>query len=165
MAEGEADALRECTVPQRIYADGIAEAALRPCGSVIDDQIGDGGTERGDALRRNNVAQAGNAATLRQNFKQTGGDFDAAYAGTAPEGDGILPVAPAADAKRCNAIDHLRAQAHVGRNTVETERAAAIDRDRDFGREPLGERAACESVAQVRGQRCCIDNLLRVETS
>src|ERR1700722_10117558 len=118
MAEGEADALRECTVPQRIYADGIAEAALRPCGSVIDDQIGDGGTERGDALRRNNVAQAGNAATLRQNFKQTGGDLDAVYAGNAAEGDGILTVAADADAKRRNAVNPLGAQAHVGGYTV-----------------------------------------------
>ena len=133
MAEGEADALRECTVPQRIYADGIAEAALRPCGSIMDDQIGDSGAERRDALRRNNVAQAGNAATLRQNFKQTGGDFDAVSDGNAAEGDGIFTVAAAADAKRRNAIDRLGAQAHVGGYTVETERAAAVDRDRNFG--------------------------------
>src|SRR5580700_2382745 len=84
--------------------------------------------------------------------------------GNAAEGDGVLAVAADADAKRRNAIDRLGAQAHVGGNTVETERAAAIDRDRDFRRKSLGERAVCESVAQVGGKRSRVNNLLRIET-
>ena len=131
----------------------------------MDDQIGGSGAERGDALRRNNVAQAGNAATPRQNFKQTDSNFAAVSAGNAAEGDGVLAVAANADAKRRNAINRFSAQAHVGGNTVETERAAAIDRHRDFGRKSLGKRAVCESVAQVRGQRSRIDDLLHIETS
>ena len=109
MTESEADAIRECTVPQRIYADGIAESALRSCGSIMDDQIGDSGAERGDALRRNNIAHPGNAATLRQNFKQARGDFDAVSAGNAAEVGRVPAIATNADAKRCNAIDPFRA--------------------------------------------------------
>src|ERR1700732_4999491 len=130
MAEREADAIGESTVTQRISADGIAEAALRSCGSIMDDQIGDSGAERGDAFRRSNVAHAGNALSLRQNFQQARGDFDAVTIGNAAEAARAPAVAADADAKRCNAIDHFSAQVHVGGNTVETERAAAIDRDR-----------------------------------
>ena len=65
MAESKADAIRERSVLQWIYADGIAESALRSYGSIMDDQIGDSGAERRDAVRRYSVAHAGNATTLR----------------------------------------------------------------------------------------------------
>ena len=151
MAEREADAIGECAVPQWMYADGIAGSALRSCGPIMDDQIGDSGTERGDAFRRNNVAHAGNAATLRQNFKQTRDDFDAVTTGNAAEVGRVPAVAANADAKGCNAIDRLSAQAHVGGNVVEIERAAAIDRDRDFGGKSL--RRASSARAQGANRR------------
>ena len=66
----------------------------------MNDQVGDSGAERGDALRRNNVAHAGNAAMLRQNFKQTDGDFDAVSAGNAAEGDRVPAVATNASSLR-----------------------------------------------------------------
>ena len=40
-------------------------SAFRSRRSIMDDQIGDSGAEHRDALRRNNVAHAGNATTLR----------------------------------------------------------------------------------------------------
>ena len=47
-----------------MQADGIAESAFGSCGSIMDDQIGDGGVEHRDAVRRNDVAHADDAAPL-----------------------------------------------------------------------------------------------------
>ena len=66
---------------------------------------------------------------------------------TQPRWDRVPAVAANADAKRRNAIDRLSAQAHVGGNAVEIERAAAIDRDRDFG----GKSLAPASCVRARG--------------
>ena len=82
--------------------------------TIMDDQVGDGGAERGDAFRRNDVAYAGNAAMLRQNLKQTDGDFDTVATGNPAEVRCAPAIAANADAKRRNAINRLSAQAHVG---------------------------------------------------
>ena len=129
----------------------------------MDDQIGDSGAERGDALRRNNIAQAGDAAMPRQNFKQTDSDFDTVATGNAAEVRRAPTVAANADAKRCNAINRFSAQAHVGGNAIETERTAAIDRDRDFGGKFLRQRILRERKAQIGGERAGIDDVFRIE--
>ena len=70
MAEREADAIRECTVTQRMQADGLVPLILADAGlSGSDKQVFNGGAEYGDALRRNYVARARVAASLRQRLQ------------------------------------------------------------------------------------------------
>src|ERR1700685_3125097 len=97
-----------------MQADDIAELAFRSCGSIMDDQVGDGGVEHRNAVRRHNIAHAGDATTLRQNVKQTRGDFDAVTIGNAAEAGRGLAVAGNADVKTCNALDRSSAQETVG---------------------------------------------------
>ena len=102
---------------------------------------------------------------LRQDFKQTPGNFDAVSVGNAAEMGGVPAVATNADAKRCDVIDSFSAQAYVGGNTVETERSAAIDCDRHFGGKSLRQRTLCERNAQIGGKRSGVDDFLGIETS
>src|SRR5579862_1253618 len=141
MAESEACAISECTVPQSMQADGllplIPAQARR---SRNDKQVCNGGTEHGDAFRRAYVACAGAAAALRQNFKQTcdGGDAIARRNGAEVACGAV--IAANADTNNDAILQHFSTQAHVGGKTIEIERSAAVDRHRDLGGKPLRQR-------------------------
>src|SRR5580692_1443741 len=114
MAEGEARAVRECTIAQPMQAEGL----FPPMPAVAatnggDEQVFNGGMERGDAFRRKHLMCA-HATALHQNLKQTDGDCDTVLAGHAAEVSRALPVAANTDVKRRNAIYRLGAQAYVG---------------------------------------------------
>src|SRR5579862_9206849 len=105
-----------------------AEGLFPPMSAVAainggDEQVPNGGTERGDAFRRKDLACA-HAAALRQNLKQADGDCDTVLAGHAAEVSCALPVAANADVKRRDAVYHLGAQAHVGGYAVEVDGSA-----------------------------------------
>ena len=54
-------------------------------------------------------------------------------------------------------------QSHVGGKPVEVERAAAVDGNRDFGREAGGQRSSREGAAQVSRKLVGVEDFLRVE--
>jgi hypothetical protein len=70
MAERKTYAIRECTVPQRIRADGLVPLILADAGlSVSDKQVFYRGAEYGNALCRNNVARMRVATSSRNDFE------------------------------------------------------------------------------------------------
>ena len=81
-----------------------------------DKQVCNGGTEHGDAFRREYVARARAAAALRQNFKQMcdGGDAIARRNGAEVACGAV--IAANADANNDAILQHFSAQAHVGGN-------------------------------------------------
>ena len=79
-------------------------------------------------------------------------------------GVALRAIAADADAHALRAVHRFSAQTHVGGNAVEIERAAAIDRDRDFGAKVLRPSdTPCERKAQIGGERAGIDDVFRVE--
>ena len=138
MAKRETYAIRKCTVTQRMQTERFFPLIPAQAGRAgSDKQVFNGGTEHGDAFRRNNITCTRVVTALPNDVEQAGGDFDAVPDGDAADWNCALTVATNADAKRCNAIDRFSAQAHVGGDAVETERAATVDRHRDFGGKSL----------------------------
>ncbi len=115
MTERQAYAIGECAVTQSMQADGLLPlipAQARRSGN--DKQVFDGGTEHGDAFRREYVACAGAAAALRQNFKQArdGGDAIARRNGAEIACGAV--IAANADTNNDAILQHFSTQAHVG---------------------------------------------------
>src|SRR4051794_26091597 len=58
----------------------------------------------------------------------------------------------------------LRSEPHIGRDPVEVQGTATVNRDRDLGLEIGEARRRCDRAAQLRGQHAGIEKLLAIET-
>ncbi len=116
------------------------------------------------AAGRENVAGARVAAGPCDHVEQPQCGLDAVIGRDHAEFGRADAVAANADVKRRPPRRCRGAKAHVGGNAVEVERAAAVDDDGDFGREPVRQRSSGQRIAQIGGERGGVQNFLGIET-
>ena len=166
MTEGEPDAVRQRAVAQPMRADGFAPFSFSCGGRKLAEAAcaGEGGAKWCETFRGEHLARARIAATPRNHFEETDGSIDPARRRDDTDFDSACAVAAEADAKRCAALAHFRAKTHVGGDFVEAEASAAVDGDRDFGRDRCAERSAHKRSAQIAGERARVEHLFRIES-
>ena len=100
---------------------------------------------------------------LRQYVKQAADNVNGVRHRNVANRGSVRRVAADRDTKRDRAVHRLDGEAHVRRDRVESERAAPIEGNRDFGGEPCGKRAPRECAAQICRQGFYIQNFFSIE--
>jgi hypothetical protein len=166
VTESEPDAARQRAVAQPMRANSLAPFSFSCGGRKLAEAAcaGEGRAKWRETFRGEHLARARVAATPRNNVEQADGGFDATRAGDDPEFDCARAVTGDADVKRRARVAHFRAKAHVGGNVVEVETSAAVDDDRDLGRDRCTSRSARKCSAQIAGERARVEHLFRIES-
>jgi hypothetical protein len=164
MTEGKANAASQRSVAQPMGADCFSGFARVARWRVGYQKINNSGVERGGATCDDKIACPRGATAACDDFKQSHSRFGPIAWRDRAKLRCACAIAANADTKRDAAMCSLGAQPHIGGKSVEVQCSAAVDRDRDFRREPRGQRGFRQCAAQLGGELPGMQNLLGVES-